>query len=166
MRGQIPVNQETFGGKGKSVIVHRGTETTVPQIIAGFIPNFRNGKSLRIEFANFGVPVLPELVGDFIGNVQPPAVDAVAGITIAVGIHPPQRRLEHVSFGFGMQIGAVIVVGELGQRVDTPPAGIFEFVFRRLRVIECFRPCTNRGKAIFAGFWRCPQTPKNRDRCD
>ncbi len=120
------------------MVVHRGREAALREEVGGVLPDFGDGVRLGVQGPHVCVPVAPEPHGHLVGHVEPPPVDAVGGVAVAVGVHPARRRVEDVLFGAGVQVGAVGRIGKLGQRLDAPPAFVGKLVRGRRRVVEAF----------------------------
>jgi len=54
----------------------------------GFVPDLGNGNGIGINFADVSVPIPPKTCRYFIRHIQPPAVNTIRGVTIAIWIHP------------------------------------------------------------------------------
>ena len=119
------------------VVIHRGQEPGPLEIISRAVtPDFGDRDGIGVDAENKRIPIAPKLVGNLLGNVETPAVDAIARVAIAVWIHPALRRVEDVFFHRRMQIGAVFVVPKLRQRVESEPSGVTQFVAPRVGVIR------------------------------
>ena len=129
------VDEIALRGKREAVVVHRGVEGSLVEEPAGFVPFLGHGVGLWVDRLHERVPVAPEGHGHLAGHVEPPAVDAVFRVAVAVGIHPPAGDVEHVGLRAGVEVFLRGVVGELGQRVHAPPALVLELVRRRGGVV-------------------------------
>ncbi len=130
------VDEVAFDGDGEAVVVHGCGESAFDDEAGGVFPDFCDGVGLGVDFADVGVPVFPEADGEFVGDVESPAVDAVGGIAVAVGVHPALGDLEDVVFGIGVHVEAVGSVAEDGEGAEAPPAFVAEFVAFGAGIIE------------------------------
>ena len=131
------VDEVGLHGLRESVVVHRGQEPGPLEVIGGAVtPNLGDRDGIGVDAENKRIPIAPKLVGNLLGHVETPAVDAVAGIAVAVGIHPTLGRVEDVFFHRRMQITAIFVVPKLRQRVEAGPSGETQLVASGVGVVR------------------------------
>ena len=100
--GKSAIDQPTFDGHGKSVVVHHPVKLPLPHKVRGFDPDFRSGVGLGLDRVDQIVPLGPETGTDFVRNVETPTIHSVRGISVPIGIHPAAGDGEEVSFDLWM----------------------------------------------------------------
>ena len=77
------------------------------------------------------IPLGPETGTDLVGDIEPPSVHTIGGISVSIGIHPAAGDGEEVGFDLGMQIFFALLVGDLdefGHTFQAPPPCVVKLV--------------------------------------
>ncbi len=81
---------------------------------------FGHQVGLRVDLARVLTPVLPEGMGDAIGDIESPTINTVARIAIAIGIHPALGGGEDVFLRSTDK--TLFILTQFGQFVAVEPA--------------------------------------------
>ncbi|OPZ81841.1 MAG: hypothetical protein BWY77_00457 [bacterium ADurb.Bin431] len=119
-------HEELDAGKGE-IIVHHRIELVAAQVRLehlDLVDDLGGEVGLGIDRLDVGAPGLPEGMGDAKGDIQTPAVDAVARIAVPVGVHPaPCGRKDVLPRA---RDDAIFILAQLGQLDNIGPARITE----------------------------------------
>ena len=77
--------------------------------------------------------LLPESQGHFGSHIHAPTVDAILGVAVPVGVHPPAHDRMEVRAHFGVQILRIAV--DFREVLDATPAAVVELIGRGHRII-------------------------------
>ena len=111
------------GGVGPFVI-HDGVELAGLEPFLSGADNFGGGVGVGVDGADVGVPFAPKGMGHAEGHIQPPAVYAFFGASLAGWVHPAAGDVENIFFNAGMEVG--FVAPEIGQDAGAVPTGVVE----------------------------------------
>ncbi|RLS87844.1 MAG: hypothetical protein DWI09_09215 [Planctomycetota bacterium] len=106
-------------------IVHRRIEGRPIEPRVGAIPNFANDVGVGVDRLHQSAPCTPKTLGNLVGHIEPPSIDAVRWIAIAVGIHPATGDVDDVLLRrcAGDALG---ILAKLGQFAESRPAAVLE----------------------------------------
>ena len=85
-------------------IVHLRIEDVRVSQALGLAPDLGDRNRLGVDAAHVLAPRLPEAVPHLTGNIEAPAIDAVARIAIAIGIHPSPGHIKDVLLRAGVEV--------------------------------------------------------------
>ena len=125
------IDQASFDGNGKGVIIHGGVEFRALKITGSLSPDLGGGIGVGVDGFHQLIPLLPKTVPDLFGHIQSPAVDPVGRVAVAVGIHPAAGDGKNICFHFRVQVFASLFVRhlcKLRQTFDTVPTGPIELL--------------------------------------
>ena len=78
------------------MVIHRCRESTAFEVLGRIHPDFRDRIGLGIQRPDMAIPIHPELIGNFVGDIESPTVDPIRRVSISVRIHPTTRGIENV----------------------------------------------------------------------
>ena len=117
----VPVDQVASCEAGNCItehVVHDGVVHITLQVIGSIGPDFANDNSFAVQSLDGVAEIAPGLVGDFVGNVQTPAVHTLGNPVGIDGVFAIDDLLGPVT---GLVLGAVGGVDD-GHGIVAPPA--------------------------------------------
>ena len=117
------------GDLGERVVHHRIKGTPVEPVLSA-VPDFTDDVGIRVDRLHEVAPLDPEGKWYFVRNVEPPAVDAVGRITVAVWIHPSAGDVHDVLACCLACQSTCLVLGKDREFAEPSPALVLEWLPR------------------------------------